>query len=707
MEVILWIIIIMIIVSLIYIIVADKSPVDQLISDAIFSDESPNFREPFQPTSQEDVRVWLRTARKNVDQVILHLDGAFQEMKIQRSDHYFDYYLGIIPQSETKTHYYFQVNRKNKTIYYTKEGIQHQPPTSAKDVLFTVIPNSNVPSWMVGGVFYQLDVDRFYNGNEKNDVVNKEYIYQGQYATKAESWYEYPSTSSQSEFYGGDLQGVKQKLHYLQSLGVDVISLSPIFISPSSHKDDTQNFLYVDPHYGEILSDGGQTVDDKDQSTVYAEKYMERVANKDNLKASNQLLSNLIEEIHQLGMKIILEGNFSYCSSFHAWLDEPGFYKKIDGIGAYYEQNSLYRDYFYWKNKKGWPNNLSYEKWKNKKEYAKLNYEGSSALYATMLQVGSKWVGMPHRADGWKVVKSRELGANATTRKHFWGHFRDQVKSTNPQAVIIAEGDHPKDFGKGGKWDSVTNMAGFLEPISYFLTGMSTTSNIFDQNRLGNAAAFIKEVEKQRLRFPDVSYWTAFNPISYRESSRFLTRTNQQLGNVNNRSQDTADTGINTQVYKQAVMMMMTWTGCPAIYYGDEAGVCGWAGTDSRRTYPWEREIDELIEYHKDLIKLRRRFPSLKKGSFLFLYGGLGVVAYARWLEEEVVVVVINRSLEDKIVQLPLWLAQVRNGHTMKEIMDIGSPVPVTIDTEETKLMVQKGMISIHMPGLGGKIFST
>ena len=701
-EIFLWMIIIIIVISLFAVLFSEKNPIDRLIVEAIFSDETPNFREPFQPTSEDDVRIWIRTARKNVDRVILHLEGAFQEMKMQRSDSYFDYYLGIIPKSKTTTLYYFEIYRKDKKVYYTKEGVLYPPGIPSKEMFFTVQPDWKVPTWMMGGVFYQIDVDRFYNGNLENDVVDKEYIYQDRYATKAESWYEYPSLESQCEFYGGDLAGIRQKLRYLKDLGVDGICLSPIFVSPSSHKQDVQDFAYVDPHYGTIVSDGGQVVSKKENQTIYPEKYIQRTTNKDNLLASNEELEKLIHAAHQMGLYVVLEGNFSFCSPFHYWMDEANIYKQIEGIGAYYQENSLYRDYFYWKNKKGWPDNSSYEKWNNRKEYAKLNYDASSALYATMLQIGAKWVGMPYQADGWKLIAPAKLGNQVSTRNHFWEHFYKQIKSANPKAVVI---------GEGKAVDSIPNEKGFLEPISYFLTGMNKNSTIFHQDRLGNAAYFIKQVERQKKNFSDISYLTAFNALSHRDTSRFLTRTNQLLGSVKNRTQEQAEKDINFQVYKQAVMMMMTWPGCPAIYYGDEAGICGWSGVDSRRTYPWDREIYELIQYHQNLIQLRKSFTCLRQGSFLFLYGNSTVIAYARWLEEEVAVIVITRGMEMKEVKLPVWLAQVRNGSHMKEIFVLDPPLESEEHEEQVKkqvetFVVEKGTIQVQMPPLGGKIIS-
>ena len=113
------------------------------------------------------------------------------------------------------------------------------------------------------------------------------------------------------EFYGGDLQGVMDKLDYLQELGVEVIYLNPVFVSPSNHKYDCQDYDYIDPHYGKIVEDCNGLLPDGDRENFHAKKYVKRVTDRKNLEASNELFAKLTEEIHARGMKIILDGVFN------------------------------------------------------------------------------------------------------------------------------------------------------------------------------------------------------------------------------------------------------------------------------------------------------------------------------------------------------------------------------------------------------------
>ena len=108
---------------------------------------------------------------------------------------------------------------------------------------------------------YQIYTDRFCNGDPTNDVQTGEYFYIGDQVQKVEDWYRYPQPMDVREFYGGDLQGVINKLDYLQSLGVEVIYCNPLFVSPSNHKYDTQDYDYIDPHVGKIVTDGGRLLE--------------------------------------------------------------------------------------------------------------------------------------------------------------------------------------------------------------------------------------------------------------------------------------------------------------------------------------------------------------------------------------------------------------------------------------------------------------
>lgn len=120
---------------------------------------------------------------------------------------------------------------------------------------------------------------------------------------------------------------------------------------------------------------------------------------------------------------------------------------------------------------------------------------------------------------------------------------------------------------------------------------------------------------------------------------------------------------------REAVAVQMTWVGAPTVYYGDEAGVCGFTDPDSRRTYPWGQENRELVEFHKEMIRIHKREKPLRTGSLKMLSWSSNVLAYARFQEGEQIIVVLNNSKELKEVTIPVWQAEVPMKGKMERLM--------------------------------------
>ena len=123
---------------------------------------------------------------------------------------------------------------------------------------------------------------------------------------------------------------------------------------------------------------------------------------------------------------------------------------------------------------------------------------------------------------------------------------------------------------------------------------------------------------------------TAMNELSNHDHSRFLTRTNHRVGRISYAGPEAASEGVNPAVMREAVVMQMTWPGAPTVYYGDEAGVCGFTDPDNRRTYPWGHEDQELIAFHREMIRIHKRYPVFREGSVQMLEWRENVLAYAR-----------------------------------------------------------------------------
>lgn len=673
-----------------------------LNDQALFSDGSMNYRIPQEPMADEDVRVRIRTERENVEVVTLIYKNQEQVHKIKAKriycDKLFDYYEAIIPKSQHQTEYYFELKAGMATCYYNSRGVMDEP---IEYYNFRISPGYKTPDWAKGAVMYQIFVDRFYNGDTSNDVEDREYFYIGDYTSKVKDWEKFPAYMGVREFYGGDLKGVKEKLDYLQSLGVEVLYFNPIFVSPSNHKYDIQDYDYIDPHYGVILKDEGQCLPDWEKENSKASRYICRVTDKTNLEASNSFFIELVEEIHKRGMKVILDGVFNHCGSFNKWLDRERIYEKEEGYekGAYVDENSPYRSFFQFFNENAWPYNSSYDGWWGHDTLPKLNYEASDTLYEYIMDIAKKWVSPPYNVDGWRLDVAADLGHSGEYNHKFWRDFRRVVKEANPDAIILAE--HYGDAGtwlQGDQWDTVMNYDAFMEPITWFLTGVEKHSDEYREDLKNNYDSFQGAMTHHMSRFHTQSLQVAMNQLSNHDHSRFLTRTNGRVGRVQTAGPESASEGIKKGVFKEAVIMQMTWPGAPTIYYGDEAGVCGWTDPDNRRSYPWGKEDKELIEFHKEMIKIHKKSKALRIGSLKLLHGEYGIISYGRFTKEEKYVIAINNLEEEKEIAIPVWQIGMLNGECMEQCMlsteKMYTTEPITYSVCSKDLLIKMPPIS-------------
>ena len=578
-----------------------------LKKEALFSDGTKDYRDPTEPEAGEKVTIRFRTGRNNVDIVWLCTDCEHYKMKKTESDHEFDYYTVEMTMGEEPFYYYFEVASGLLHVFFDRYGVSKERRDTYR---FCIIPGFSTPEWSKGAVMYQILVDRFYNGDPANDVLTDEYYYIQTPSKKMEDWNQCPSDFSVGEFYGGDLEGVRQKLNYLQNLGVEVIYFNPLFVSPSNHKYDIQDYDHIDPHYGKIVVDEGELLQSGTTDNSKATRYVNRVTNRENLEASNAFFAELVREIHARGMKVILDGVFNHCGSFNKWLDREKIYHANGGYedGAFLSKESPYRSFFGFRDENGWPDNTSYEGWWDYDTLPKLNYEGSEELYDYILGIAAKWVSAPYYVDGWRLDVAADLGHSSEFNHKFWRDFRKAVKTANPEALILAEhyGD-PKDWlEKGDQWDTVMNYDAFMEPLTWFLTGMEKHSDEYIPEKKGKVDDFEGAMRHFMASFQTSQLQCAMNELSNHDHSRFLTRTNRTAGRVGTHGPEAAEYGVNFGIFREAVVVQMTWPGAPTVYYGDEAGVCGFTDPDNRRTYPWGKEDVVLVDFHRDMIRIHK-----------------------------------------------------------------------------------------------------
>ena len=673
--------------------IASMRPV--LNKKALFSDTTEEYVTPSEPNPYEEITVRFRTAKNNIDRVFFVCRGEKLLMYKERTDEVFDFYAINVQLDNEKISYYFEINVGKITGYYDVRGL-NQELNEYYD--FVVIPGFKTPAWAKGAVMYQIYIDRFCNGDRSNDVETNEYRYIGENVNHVEDWNRYPAQMDVREFYGGDLQGVLDKMDYLADLGIEVIYFNPLFVSPSNHKYDIQDYDYIDPHIGRIVDDTGELLTGGQAENRFATKYINRVTGKANLEASNELFAKVVSEAHKRGIKVILDGVFNHCGSFNKWMDRERIYENAEGYekGAYVSKDSPYRNYFLFHDQDKWPYNPTYDGWWGHDTLPKLNYEGSKELFDYVMHIAAKWVSPPYNVDGWRLDVAADLGFSPEYNHYFWKEFRKAVKQANPNAIILAEhyGD-TREWLQGNEWDSVMNYDAFMEPVTWFLTGMEKHSDDFRQDLLGNAESFWGAMRHHSSSFSTPSWQVAMNQLSNHDHSRFMTRTSHKVGRTNTLGPEAANQDNHPAVFREGVVIQMTWPGAPTLYYGDEAGVCGFTDPDNRRTYPWGHEDQDLIAFHKAIIKIHKECQELRTGSIKCLDMDYNYLAYGRFDRNAQTIVLVNNNDYELEKRVSVWVTGVPKEAMITQIFETTEE---GYSTELREVPVLSGKITLTLP---------
>lgn len=671
---------------------------------SIFSDGSERFRCPPEPECGQSVTVRVRVSSGSVGRALL---VAFSPalaiaMKKETEKDCFEYFSAELVCGESTVAYSFAFETEKGLAGYDGAGARMIESVSdlKPELAFRFTPGFHVPAWAKGAVEYQIFTDRFCNGDDSNDVCDGEYFYVQDHVRHAE-WDSETEDSDIRDFRGGDLQGIIDRLDYLQQLGVEAIYLNPIFVSPSTHKYDSQDYDHIDPHFGVIKEDVVHKMLSWEKHNGYAPRYIKRVTSAENLEASDALFARLCSELHARGMKIILDGVFNHCGSFNKWMDKEGIYIGRPGYekGAWQDPDSPYREFFNFRSQGSSGRHADYEGWWDYPTLPKLNYEASEKLREEIFSIAEKWASPPYSIDGWRLDVAADLGHSDEFNHSFWREFRRRLKKLNPELLIIAEhyGD-PSSWLEGDQWDTVMNYDAFMEPLSYFLTGMEKHSDSRSDALFNDGQAFFRTMGENMARFQTPSLMSAMNELSNHDHSRFLTRTNGMPGRLERSGTKAAGEGISKNVFREAVAIQMTWPGCPTIYYADEAGQVGWTDPDCRRTYPWGAEDKNLIAFHRAMTTLRNRCCVLKDGSFKPVHSESGVIAYARFNDSACALVACNNSDEEK--SLRLFIRPVCGSRTagFTRVMLTGTGEAGFDDTPTDGGETEEGFLKVTLP---------
>ncbi|MGI9861972.1 alpha amylase N-terminal ig-like domain-containing protein [Moorella naiadis] len=435
---------------------------------------------------------------------------------------------------------------------------------------------------------------------------------------------------TRESFSGGDLEGIQAKIPYLRYLGVNALWLNPIFAASSNHRYNTRDYLTIDPALGDT-----------------------------------DTLRRLVAALHGAGLHIILDGVFN-----HTGTDFFAF-KDVVARGA----ASPYKDWYYFHDfpVRSEPR-ANYACWWDIPDLPKLN-AGNPEVRNYLLHVATYWL-WDAGTDGWRLDVPNEIAPP------FWREFRQQVKGTNPQAYIVGEIWRDARFWLGGRYfDGVMNYL-FRDLILAF----------FAQRRFPISTLDLL-LGLVRLRYPEAANFALLNLLGSHDTARIITAFQEGLGGLPGHSGSYAEAVAHL---RPALILQFTYPGAPLIYYGDEVGLTGGPDPDCRRTMPWEPQEwnRELLDFYRRLIGLRRQLRPLRWGFFqpLFTDDQAEVYAYARRLEGERVIIIINASDLPQTVTLAAAGADLANGSTWHDGLN------------NRLLEVQGGQISLPLDANSGAI---
>jgi len=513
-----------------------------------------------------------------------------------------------LPLRMLRTGYRFLLRTAAGTRWYNAAGVQAHYPTDAND--FKLLAGYQAPAWVRDAVFYQIFPDRFADGDPTNNVVDGAYLYRGR-PVVARPWGATPRREYAAiEFFGGDLQGITQRLDYLADLGVNALYLNPIFEAPSNHKYDVADYEHVDPHLG---GDAG--------------------------------LAALRRALDERAMHLVLDIVPNHCGATHPW-----FTTAQADAGAPSAEFFTFRRH---------PD--EYECWLGVPTLPKLDYRSErlrELMYAGEDAVMRRWLRPPFRIDGWRIDVANMLGRQGPSDLgHKLGRgIRRAVKAENPAAYLL--GEHFFDGTphlQGSELDATMNYQGFTFPLWRWLAGfeLGAGAEAWGDPRPMATADMAAQWTAFRAAIPWQIATQQFNLLGSHDTPRLRHILGGDLARL-----------------RVAAALLFTYPGVPCIYYGDEIGLDGAGDPECRRTMPWdEGEWDhELRAFFQQLIALRRQAPALRWGGFQLLHAAGDSVAFQREAPEERLLVVARRA-DDGLRALDVSHGALPDGARLRELL--------------------------------------
>lgn len=548
-------------------------------------------------------------------------------------------------------------------------------------------PISHIPEWAKKVVWYQIYPERFRSGDAGNFPVAgdqkgswpHDHLSPLQPHPWGSDWYEKQPYERDNEWdiwlnlqrrrYGGDLQGIIDRLEYLNDLGIGALYLNPVFESPSHHKYDAACFHHVDANFGpdpggdrELMK---QEIPDDPESWVWT--------------SADKLLIKLIREVHKKGMKIILDGVFNHMG-LNSWV-----YRDV----AEKQQNSRYKD---WMAVEQWDDfehgkTFKVKTWEGYNELPEFRQDRKGIVEGPrkyIFDITRRWMDPNGNGDLNAGIDGWRLDVAYCVKHPFWKAWRKHVRSINPDAYLVAEVidnlEKQKPYLKGDEFDAVMN---------YNFAFACTEFFIRDKNRL-TAGQFDARLRELREAYrPDTAY-VMQNLLDSHDTDRVASRiVNRNMASIRkwreyyfiskgeNPEYDTRQPDrYEKRILKLLVLFQMTYPGAPMIYYGSEAGMYGandpccrkpmiWpdiqydddaTGPDLQpRAKPYKLGFDyDLYTHYRKLIHIRNNNEVFQLGDFksVLTDNDHEVFIFSRSHKDEHTLVLVNNSQVEQSVCL-------------------------------------------------------
>ena len=567
----------------------------------IFDENDRFYRSPITPLEAPgSLFLKIKTLCGKISKVHLSLyrdgEGATTyDMEFISTEGSYDVYAYELKVEEPGLYWY------NFRLYTTCGLIQNLPEQEGGAFqITTYAPNLQTPNWIYGGLIYHVFVDRFNSTGEYHLKAG---------AVKRDDWganpYFLPDENGivhNNDFFGGNLQGVIDKLPYLESLGVTCIYLSPIFEAASNHKYDTGDFMKVDPSFG-----------------------------------TNETLRQLCAKADEHGMKIILDSVFNHVGADSRYFNKYGTY---DSQGAYQSKESPYYGWF------NFHDDGSYDSWWGIELLPSVNESSESFIDFICGENGVIAYWNEIGVAGWRLDVVDELP------DVFLDPLCAKMKEVNNEAYIVGE-----------VWEDASNKIAYSVRRRYFQGGQLDSVTNYPLKEA--IIACVKESNAQRLadamatlcrNYPPHVLNGLMNILGTHDTMRILTVLGgdefpQDRPAMAEYKLEDWQLDRGKKRLKLASTLQYFLPGVPCLYYADEAGMEGGADPFSRRCYPWGNEDHDLISWYINLNKIRKENDCFADGDYTLIEARNGLFAFTRGENEKRVLVAVNTTDEDRKIK--------------------------------------------------------